>query len=150
MTPVTRKCPKRDSFGGVVWGMWRMLFPMGRFMPLDSLSSVWHDTCILGKDMTATTYELINESSGNPVLKCLLCHGESSGADDVRRLYCTHCAWFHEPVDETRLNMLRHVQTALEEAQIALEMAKSLADDSDRTEQLTVAHRELRRALSRA
>jgi hypothetical protein len=98
--------------------------------------------------MTATTYELINESIGTPALKCLLCRGESFGADDVQRLYCTHCAWFHEPVDETRLNMLRHIQIALGEVQAALEIAKTLADDTHRTDQLTTA-RELRRALSR-
>jgi hypothetical protein len=100
--------------------------------------------------MTATTYELINESNGTPVLKCFLCHGESSGADDVQRLYCTHCAWFHEPVNESRLNMLRHVQAALGEVQSALEIAESLADDTHIADQLTVAHLELRRALSRA
>jgi hypothetical protein len=96
--------------------MWRMLFTMDPFMPLDSLSSD---------------------------LKCLLCRGESSGADDVQRLYCAHCAWFHEPVDETRLNMVRHIQTALGEVQAALEIAKSLADETHRSGQLTVAHREL-------
>jgi hypothetical protein len=67
--------------------------------------------------MTATTYELITESNGTLALKCLLCRGESAGAEDVQRLYCTHCAWFHEPVDETRLNMLRHIETALGEDQ---------------------------------
>jgi hypothetical protein len=60
------------------------------------------------------------------------------------------CAWFHEPVDETRLNMLRHIQTALGEVQAALETAKSLADETHRSGQLTVAQKELRRALSRA
>ena len=95
-----------------------------------------HDTCILGEEMTATTYELITESTGTHALKCLLCRGESSGADDVQRLYCTHCAWFHEPVDETRLNMLRHIQTALGEVQAALEIAKSLADETHRSDQL--------------
>src|SRR5690349_24530602 len=94
--------------------------------------------------MTATTYELINESNGTPALKCLLCRDESVGADDVQRLYCTHCAWFHEPVDETRHYMLRHIETALGEVQAALEMAKSLADEIHRSDQLKVAHRELR------
>ena len=51
---------------------------------------------------------------------------------------------------ETRLNMLRHIQTAHGEVQTALEIAKSLADESHRSDPLTVAHRELRRALSRA
>jgi hypothetical protein len=100
--------------------------------------------------MTATTYELITESNGAPALKCLLCRGQSSGVDDVQRLYCTHCAWLHEPADETRLNMLRHIQTALGEVQAALEIAKSLADETHRSDQLTVAQRQLRRALSRA
>jgi hypothetical protein len=100
--------------------------------------------------MAATTYELITKSTGSATLKCLLCRGESSGADGLQRLYCTHWAWFHEPIDETRLNMLRHLQTALGEVQAALEIAKSLADESHRSDQLTVAHRELRRALSRA
>jgi hypothetical protein len=100
--------------------------------------------------MIATTYELITESNGTLALRCLLCRGESSGAGDVQRLYCTHCAWFHEPVDETRLNMLRHIQTALGEVQAALEIAKCMADETHRSDQLTVAHRQLRRALSRA
>jgi hypothetical protein len=99
--------------------------------------------------MTATTYELTHESAGKPALKCLLCRGESSGADDVQRLYCTHCDWFHEPVDETRLIMLRHIQTALGEVHAALEIAKSLTDETHRSDQLTVAQQKLRRALSR-
>ena len=102
-----------------------------------------------GEGMTATTYELITESNGDAALKCLLCSGESSNAGDVQRLYCAHCAWFHEPVDETRLNMMRHVQAAFGEVQAALEIAEALADDTHRIDQLTVAHRELRRALSR-
>ena len=101
------------------------------------------------EEMAATTYNLINQSNGIPARKCLLCSGESPDMDDVQRLYCTHCCWFHEPVNETKLNMLRHIQTALGEVKTALEMANSLADDFDRTEQLKVAHRELRRALSR-
>jgi hypothetical protein len=76
------------------------------------------------------------------------CAVASPLADDVQRPYCTHCAWFHESVDETRHDMLRHIQTALGEVQAALEMAKSLADETHRSDQLTVAHRELRRALS--
>jgi hypothetical protein len=108
VTPVTRKCPEKDLFGK--WfGAWRMLFTMDPFMPLDSLSSGLARHVAFCEEMTATTSELINESNDTPALKCLLCRGESSGADDVQRLYCTHCAWFHEPVDEIRLNMLRHV-----------------------------------------
>jgi hypothetical protein len=99
--------------------------------------------------MTAMTYELITESNGTPALKCLLCRGESTGADDVQRLYCSHCSWFHEPGDEPRLIMLRHIQTALGELKAALEIAKALPDDEHRADQLTAAHRELRRALSR-
>jgi hypothetical protein len=37
--------------------------------------------------------------------------------------------------------MLRHIQTALGEVQAALENAKSLADETHRSDQLTVAHR---------
>ena len=53
---------------------------------------VWHDMSILVEEMTAKTYDLITESNGTPALKCLLCRGESSSADDVQRLYCSHCA----------------------------------------------------------
>jgi hypothetical protein len=94
--------------------------------------------------MTATTYELITESNGTLALKCLLCRGESAGTDDVQRLYCTHCAWFHEPVDETRLNMLRHIETALGEVQAALEIAKSMANETHRSDRKAESDNEFR------
>jgi len=100
--------------------------------------------------MPATTYDLITESNGIAVLKCLLCSGESSNSDDVQRLFCAHCAWFHEAANENRLNMLRHIQTALGEVQAALEIAEALPDETRSADQLKVALRELRHSLSRA
>jgi hypothetical protein len=100
--------------------------------------------------MGGTTYELIDAPSGSAAFRCLLCGGESPGLDSVQRLYCIHCSWFHEPLDEDRLNMFRHVQTAVGEAQAALDIAEALADDSERINLLKTAIHGLRRILSRA
>ena len=100
--------------------------------------------------MSGTTYELITAASGSAAFRCLLCGGESPDPEAVRRLYCVHCSWFHEPLDEGRLNMFRHIQTAVGEVQAALEAAEALADDAERVNQLKTALHELRRSLSRA
>jgi hypothetical protein len=100
--------------------------------------------------MTTTTYELTIAPSGSAVLRCLLCRGESSDADSVQRLHCSHCSWFHEPCDEHRLDLLSHIRTATGEVQAALEIAGNIGDEAVRVEYLQNALRELRRALSRA
>jgi hypothetical protein len=100
--------------------------------------------------MAGTTYELIIAPCGAAAFRCLLCGGESSGSESVQRLYCVHCSWFHEPLDEDRLNMSRHLQAAVGEAQAALEIAEALGDDAERINQLKTALHGLRRTLSRA
>ena len=100
-------------------------------------------------DMAGTTYELITAPGGSVAFRCLLCGGESSSPESVQRLYCVHCSWFHEPLDEDRLNMFRHLQTAFGEAQAALEIAEALAVDGERINRLKTAIHELRRTLSR-
>ena len=116
---------------------------LGRGSPVASLFSI-------GEGMTATTYELTTAPDGSSVLRCLLCRGESSDADSVQRLHCSHCSWFHEPCDERRLDLLAHLTTAMGEVQTALEIAEGVGDEAARIESLQNALRELRRALSRA
>ena len=99
--------------------------------------------------MIATTYELISAPNSPAIFKCLFCGGQSSDPDSIKRLYCAHCSWFHEPLDENRANLFRHLHTAVEEVQGALDSAEALADDADRINHLEAALRELRRSLSR-
>src|SRR5262245_58698882 len=99
--------------------------------------------------MTASTYELDTAADGSAVLRCLLCRGESSDPDSLQGLHCVHCCWFHEPVEEDRLDLIRHIQMAAGDVQIALEIAEKRSDDTTRVDQLRSALRELRRALSR-
>ena len=107
-------------------------------------------TVTTGEGMTTTTYELTTAPDGSSVLRCLLCRGESSDADSVQRLHCSHCSWFHEPCDERLLDLLAHITTATGEVQAALEIAEAVGDEASRIESLQHALRELRRALSRA
>jgi hypothetical protein len=68
-----------------------------RFIGLGLAGHVHFGESLQGEEMTATTYESITESNGAAALKCLLCRGESSGADDVQRLYCTIAPGFTNP-----------------------------------------------------
>jgi hypothetical protein len=84
--------------------------------------------------MTATTYELIHAPDSPAVFKCLFCGGQSSDPDSIQRLHWVHCSWFHEPLDENRVNLFHHLQAAVEQVQGALDIAEALSDDSDRNQ----------------
>ena len=97
----------------------------------------------------AQTYELQKRADGSPVFKCLFCGVKSSKVENLLRLYCAHCRWFHEPFDEFRAELSRHLHTALHAISDALELARAAANAPELVHDLEGALRALRRTLSR-
>ena len=96
----------------------------------------------------ARTYHLIERPDGSKVFKCLFCGVKSSKAENLRRLYCAHCRWFHEPIDEVREKLTRHLHCAANAVNDALDLARAAADP-EAIHDLEAALRALRKALSR-
>ena len=96
----------------------------------------------------ARTYQLIERPDGSKVFKCLFCGVKSSKAENLRRLYCALCRWFHEPIDEVREEVRRHLHTAVHAVNDALDLAR-VAPDAEAVHDLEAALRALRKALSR-
>lgn len=99
--------------------------------------------------VTPSTYEIVEFSDGSTVFKCLFCGTETNDPANVDRLYCEHCHWFHERLDEECAAYSRHLYTAVQEVRCALDLAEAAADDVERLACLRAALRELRKALSR-
>lgn len=100
--------------------------------------------------MTPRTYELDEGPQGTRTFVCRFCGGETADAASVERLYCSHCQWFHERLDEDSVDFSRHLYTAVQEVRCALDLAEAAGDDVGKVESLKAALRQLRKALSRA
>ena len=96
----------------------------------------------------ARTYQLIERPDGAKVFKCLFCGVKSSKAENIERLYCALCRWFHEPFDEIREELSRHLHSAVHAVSDALDVARA-APDPEAVHDLEAALRALRKALSR-
>ena len=93
------------------------------------------------------TYHLVERPDGSKVFKCLFCGLKSSKAENLERLYCANCRWFHEPFDEIRDEVRRHLHTAVHAVNDALDLARAAAD-REAVHDLETALRALRKALS--
>jgi len=96
----------------------------------------------------ARTYRLIERPDGFKVFKCLFCGIRSSKAENLERLYCARCRWFHEPIDEAREEFTGHLHCAVHAVSDALDLARA-AVDPEAVHDLEAALRSLRKALSR-